>query len=98
MPAAPVTSNTRDCFSTFIGRQVVGVLFDALPVGRKDLAAGTKTLVFDDGRGLTISSKGTFWVESEREIERAIKSARKEMERTKADLAGVLELAGAHAA
>jgi hypothetical protein len=88
------TANTRDCFSTFIGQRVKGVLFDALPVARRDLASGTKTLVFEDGRGLTISSKGTYWVESVRDVQRAIRQQEKALSTTMDELAGVLQLAG----
>lgn len=91
MPA----SNTRDCFSEFIGQKVVGCLFDALPVSRRDIASGTKTLVFEDGRGLTISSKGTFWIESKNEVDSAIRAKKQELAATQKEIAGVLELAGA---
>ena len=91
MPA----SNTRACFSEFIGQKVVGVLFDAVPVSRRDLARGTKTLVFEDGRGLTISSNGSFWVEGADEIQRALRNKQDQLTRTSDELAGILALAGA---
>lgn len=88
-------SNTRECFSSLIGCRVVGVLFDALPIGRRDLSAGTRTLVLDDGRGLTIASNGSYWIENADEIQRAIDAVRERLDATKAEIAGVLKLAGA---
>ncbi len=90
MPAA----NTHACFSEFIGRKVVGTLFNALPVSRRDIAAGTKTLVFDDGRGLTIASNGSYWIESADEVRRAVEVRERELLTTQTELAGVLSLAG----
>jgi hypothetical protein len=88
------TANTDECFSICIGRRVIGVLFDALPVNRRDIAAGTKTLVFEDGYGLTISSAGSFWTEDKDEIARAIRYKREELSKTSAEIEGVLALAG----
>lgn len=91
------TANTRACFEEFIGQKMVGVLFDALPTNRRDIAAGTKTLIFEDGRGLTISSTGTYWVESARDVKAAADRVRRKLEETERNLRGVLELAGAEA-
>jgi hypothetical protein len=92
-------SNTKDCFREIVGKQVKGVLFDALPVGgRGDLSDGTKTLVFDDGTGLTISSSGTYWRESANEISRAIEIARAKLKSAKRDIEDVLIAAGEKAA
>ena len=88
-----VASNTKDCFRECIGKRVRGVLFDALPAGRCDLSVGTKTLIFEDGSGLTISSKGTFWLENPEEIQRAVGSRRVELERTEREIAEVLAAA-----
>jgi hypothetical protein len=87
-------SNTHDAFSDFIGQKVVGVLFNALPANRRDIASGTKTLVFDDGRGLTFAGNGSFWIDSVEEVRRATDVRRRELEATQRELAGVLELAG----
>ena len=65
-------SNTKECFRECVGKKVVGVLFDVMPLGRSDLSIGTKTLLFDDGSGLTISSKGTFWSQRPKEVKLAI--------------------------
>ena len=89
------SSNTKECFRESIGRTIVGVLFNALPFGRYDLAQGTTTMVFDDGSGLTVASNGSFWQESRDVVERAVASQRGELERAKADLEDVLRVAGA---
>ena len=67
-----VVSDTRDCFRACIGKRVTGVLFGLLPAMRSDLARGNKTLVFEDGSGLTISNNGFFWMDNPEEIERAV--------------------------
>lgn len=87
-------SNTHECFTEFIGQKVTGVLFDALPDHRRDLARGTKTLIFEDGRGLTISSHGTYWIDSVKDIQHALKRAEEELRKTQARLANVLFAAG----
>lgn len=85
-------ANVRDCFTGCVGRTVVGVLFDALPVNRPELASGSKTLVFDDGMGLTV--RGTaFWVDSAADVQRAIGHRAAELERATAELQAVLALA-----
>lgn len=68
-------SNTKECFRECGGKKVVGGLFDAMPSGRSDLSRGTKTLLFDDGSGLTISAKGAFWVEHPEEVKRVLDAA-----------------------
>lgn len=87
-------SNTKDCFRECIGKRVKGVLFDAMPVGRADLARGTKSLIFDDGTALTIGSNGSFWVEGVEEVRRAIQVQRAALEATKAAISEVLVAAG----
>lgn len=91
MPA----SNTKDCFRDVVGLTVAGVIFDALPVARPDLAAGNKTLVFADGTGLTISSNGSYWRENKPDVDRAIAQTRRKLAQTQTDLEDVLALAGA---
>ena len=88
-------SNTRECFSECVGRRIIGVLFHALPVGRRDLAAGTKTLVFDDGTGLTFTGNGAYWQEPADEIARAVAERRRALDAAKNEIADVLALAGA---
>lgn len=53
-------SNTRDCYREFVGQRLIGLVFDALPVRRRDIARGTVTMIFEDGRGLTIGSNGSY--------------------------------------
>jgi hypothetical protein len=90
-----IASNTRDCFSTFIGCKVVGVLFNVLPINDREMAEGTKTLVFDDSHGLTIALNGSFWTESQDSISGAIECKKKELARAQDELRGILQLAGA---
>lgn len=86
-------ANTRDCFSEFIGQRVVGVLFDALPAHRHDIARGTKTLIFEDGRGLTMSSTGAYWIERAEDVRASIFATERRLAATKREIDGVLELA-----
>lgn len=92
-------SNTKECFRECVGKRVKGVLFDALPNGgRKDLSNGTKTLIFEDGTGLTFSANGSFWRETNEEVHRAIERVRHELENNKKDIQDVLIAAGEKAA
>lgn len=88
-------SNTFECFRECIGLRVVGVLKDALPVNRRDLNRGTKTLVFEDGSGLTVASNGSYWRESKEQIDRAIAVRKRELDALQTDVRDVLETAGA---
>ncbi len=87
-------SNTKECFTDCIGKTVLGCLFDAFPSNRSDLAAGTKTIVFDDGTGLTIARNGSFWPENRKDVETVVRRKGTEIGRQLATLMGVLELAG----
>jgi hypothetical protein len=87
-------SNTKDCVRDLVGKRIVGVLFDALPVNRSDLASGNKTLVFDDGSGFTFNSIGSFWAETAAELERAITQKKSELSALEQDIRDVLALAG----
>ena len=79
-----IASNTKECFTTFIGQKLTGVLHDG----------GTRTLVFEDGRGLFVSKSGSFWVLHPEAVREEVE--RKVLELTKAqeDLRLVVELAG----
>lgn len=88
-------ANTQRCFSEFIGQRVIGVIFNALPVARRDIAAGTKTIVFEDGRGLTISSTGSYWIDSADDVRRATDAKARELETVAREIKSVLDLAGA---
>jgi hypothetical protein len=90
MPA----SNTKDCFREFIGMKIKGVIFDALPIGDIWRAKGTKTLIFEDGRGLTISNNGSFWIENENDIKKAVENKRKELDVVSKEIQDVLSIAG----
>lgn len=89
------TSNTHECFTEFIGQKVVGCLFNACPPQDRALASGTKTLVFEDGRGLTIASNGSYWTESVETIKRAVRIRERELRDTESEIRGVLAVAGA---
>lgn len=71
-----MTANDLEAFRSVIGRTIQGVLFDAQPA---HLQGGTKTLVFDDGTGLTVCSNGSYWRESKADIERACLLKAKEL-------------------
>lgn len=90
-------SNTKECFRECVGMRIKGVLFDALPLRRPDLSAGSRTLVFEDGSGLTIAANGSFWREPAREIDRAIDEMRAKLEANKALIQDTLTAAGATA-
>ena len=82
MPA----SNTFDCFREFIGQKVLGVF--------QNPKSGEKTLVFEDGRGLTFSGQSTYWVTSAGDITLAVFHMRKDLEKLSKDLKDVIKLAG----
>ena len=90
-----VASNTKDCFRECVGKRIKGFLFDALPISDRSLSAGTKTLIFEDGSGLTISSNGSFWLEDAKEIARAVGYRRDELQKTQNELAEILAAATA---
>lgn len=91
-------SNTKECFDEFIGLRVKGVLFNALPQARKDLAAGTTTLVFEDGRGLTFKANDSgfmvWWIESQEDIARAIDAERDALRSAQRRTRELLSMAG----
>lgn len=87
-------SNTRECVRELVGKHIRGVLFDVLPIGRADLSAGTKTLVFFDGTGFTFADNGSFWQESAAEVRRAIEITKAKLLAAKLDIEDVLHLAG----
>lgn len=93
-----VASNTKDCFRHCVGKRVTGVLFDALPVNCRDLSVGNKTLIFEDGTALTISSNGSFWVELPSDVRQAIEVRQGELEAVQTEIMDVLIAAGGVAA
>jgi hypothetical protein len=80
-------SNSRECLESFIGARLTGVLLDAYA------DASYKTLIFDDGRGLTFSGEGAFWAESKEGISRAIARRKAELKKTQIELEKMLKLA-----
>ena len=56
--------------------------------------SGTKTLVFDDGSGLTVSNNGSFWREHPKEIKRAVEFKKAELLTIEAEILEVLEVSG----
>jgi hypothetical protein len=87
-------SNTKECVRELVGRRIVGVLFNALPLNDRSLASGNKTLVFEDGTGFTFSSNGSYWQESAENVRRAVVVEERELLAVQEDLRGVLDLAG----
>ena len=87
-------SNTRGAIMTFIGCQVKGLLESALPLSRRDLAAGNKTIVFTCGWGLTFNRNGAYWVDSTDDIQVAIARLQREYADTTGRLEELFTLAG----
>ena len=79
-------SNSKDCFREFLGKKFVGILFDTMPISDARLASGNKTLIFEDGRALTLSDNGSYWIESEKEVARAVNKTKSELVGRIADL------------
>jgi hypothetical protein len=89
-------SNTPECLRDFIGQRVLGVLVGRLPIG-SSVASGTHSFIFEDGRAFTFSRKGGYWIDSAADVRRAIDRAKRDLTAAQQEIAGVLELAGAHA-
>jgi hypothetical protein len=87
-------ANTKECVRELVGREIIGVLFDALPTSDRSLASGNKTLVFKDGSGFTFSNNGSFWKETADDIRRAVARKEAELVALERDIRDVLELAG----
>ena len=86
-------SNTKECFSEFVGMKFIGVLFNALPLTNPALSFGNKTLIFEDGRGLTISENGSYWIDNKENVSRAVYWRCEDLNRCKAEMEEMLELA-----
>lgn len=80
-------SNTMECWSTFIGCTVRGVVRNASP-------EGSKTFVFDCGWGLTVFHTGTFWVESPEDVRRMVDRVKDDLTARTNELAEISRLAG----
>lgn len=57
-----VAANTRECFTACVGKRVTSAFFESAPETRYARAWETKTLVFDDGSGLTVAGGMTYLV------------------------------------
>lgn len=80
-----VTSNTKECFRTFIGQRMTGYF----------LKDGDSFLLFDDGRALVIHHEtGAYWVVGAQEVQRDLDAVAGELQRQTDDLRNVLDLAG----
>lgn len=88
-------SNTHECFEEFLGQRLIGLLFDALPANRADLRSGNRHLIFEDGRALTLSDNGSYWIDSAKDVRRAIETRKKELDRNGTEIEAVLALAEA---
>jgi hypothetical protein len=88
-------SNSAECLRELSGRTIVGILQDAMPPHRPDLAQGTKTLVLDDGTGFTFTRNGAFWRETSDNIDRAIRREKQRLADAIGETAELLKLAGA---
>ena len=74
--------NTPDCFMKLFGKKLTGVVFNALPhgeAGRNDRVKGTKTLLFENGEGITVYNGGFYRWESSYNISVAIKQRVQEL-------------------
>lgn len=87
-------ANITEVFRSFIGCTVKGCLFNAFPLNRHDLSAGSKTLIFDCGWGLTISSSGAYWAERPEEVKRAVERTKESLQKTQEEIRQVLQVAG----
>lgn len=82
-------SNTKAAYEECIGLTVKGVIYWARPEGRQ-----ARTLIFEDGTGLTCLSSGSYWREKAETVDRLIADRRRELEVATHDLEGVLSAAG----
>ena len=77
------TSNTRQCFETFIGCTVKGIAYND----------GTH-VIFACGWALTVNANGAHWTTAPDDVGKIIQQERKELESTRERLRAVLRLAG----
>ncbi len=77
-------SNTEDCWREFIGQRLKGLVINP----------ESRTLVFEDGRGLTVHHAGSYWITPVLDVTRAIEERRQHLRRIERDLQDVLLLAG----
>jgi hypothetical protein len=87
-------SNTDDCFREFFGLKLVGLIGDVWPLRSQSENTTYKTLIFEDGRGITLSSNGSWWVASKEDVSKAVGTLRNILEKQKKDIEEVAKLAG----
>lgn len=82
-----ITSNTTECYSTFFGKKLVGIVHDD---------NGNPMMVFEDGRAFVRAKDMCgFWVAPADDVRRAVQRRRAEYERNAAALDAMLALASA---
>ena len=79
-----VTSNTQECFRTFLGHTLKGLVFDS---------QDSVWLIFDCGAALVLSHHSTYWTVLPEEVKRQINYYKQKLEETKKDLQDVIFLA-----
>ena len=84
-------SNTQECFTEFIGQKYIGVLFGQL---RPNTGLEEYTLVFEDGRGLCFSDRGTYWIASAQHVAAAVKREEARLRDNQREIERVLAMAG----
>lgn len=77
-------ANQKECFRTFVGNQIKGILFDGF--GEK----GSKAIIFECGWGLIIEANGTYWIEAPERVSEAIQNAADDLKQAQAEIAGLL--------
>ena len=87
-------SNTRGCFTEFVGHRLLGVLFDGPGLGSQHADLHVTSLVFQDGRALTLCSNGSYWIDTAEDVRAATTAVAQRLEQTQSELADVLALAG----
>lgn len=85
-------SNTEECLLELRGRTIVGVLMNAT---HATTSQSTRTLLLDDGTGITWNERGAFWRESANDVKRVLDARIKELEKTQDALSRMPEHAGA---
>ena len=86
-PPPAIAANTAACFTTFLGQRLLGVL--EVPIHSR--ASAHKTLVFEDGRGLSLGANA-FWVDPPSVVREEIAAQLAQVEKTTHDLAGLRPL------
>ena len=83
------TANTDECFRTFIGCKVKGLVREVTFDGEH-----ANILVFDCNWGLAFNSNGSHWSVNPEKVLSLIRKARKELENNKQELENIYKLSG----